>query len=47
MPNPSLSKLVVPDSFSGRLLMLLNERGGERQQPMYRVVAVPTTSRWR
>ena len=40
MPNPSLSKLVVPDSFSGRLLMLLNERGGERQQHMSRVVAV-------
>jgi hypothetical protein len=30
----------VPDSFSGRLLMLLNERGGERQQHMSRVVAV-------
>ena len=27
-PIPS-KKLVVPDSFSGRLLMLLNERGGD------------------
>ena len=41
-PEPSTHgpKLVVPDSFSGRLLMLLNERGGERQQHMSRAVAV-------